>query len=63
MFVWQGFAQSLLKRMSQRSTIPGCGVTFEIVSNIPGVSNGKKREGGREREGKKKDLSNLTDFN
>uniref|UniRef100_A0A8C6LQP3 Kinesin family member 13B n=1 Tax=Nothobranchius furzeri TaxID=105023 RepID=A0A8C6LQP3_NOTFU len=31
----QGFAQSLLKRMSQRSTIPGCGVTFEIVSNIP----------------------------
>uniref|UniRef100_A0A8C6LNQ4 Kinesin family member 13B n=1 Tax=Nothobranchius furzeri TaxID=105023 RepID=A0A8C6LNQ4_NOTFU len=35
----QGFAQSLLKRMSQRSTIPGCGVTFEIVSNIPGVSS------------------------
>ncbi|XP_024909393.1 kinesin-like protein KIF13B isoform X3 [Cynoglossus semilaevis] len=32
----QGFAQSLLKRMSQRSNIPGCGVTFEIVSNIPG---------------------------
>uniref|UniRef100_A0A8K9UNR4 Kinesin motor domain-containing protein n=1 Tax=Oncorhynchus mykiss TaxID=8022 RepID=A0A8K9UNR4_ONCMY len=29
---------SLLKRMSHRSTIPGCGVTFEIVSNIPGVS-------------------------
>lgn len=36
--VRQGFAQSLLKRMSHRSTIPGCGVTFEIVSNIPGVS-------------------------
>uniref|UniRef100_A0A673BFB6 Kinesin motor domain-containing protein n=1 Tax=Sphaeramia orbicularis TaxID=375764 RepID=A0A673BFB6_9TELE len=34
----QGFAQSLLKRMSHRSSIPGCGVTFEIVSNIPGVS-------------------------
>uniref|UniRef100_A0A665WGX5 Kinesin family member 13Bb n=1 Tax=Echeneis naucrates TaxID=173247 RepID=A0A665WGX5_ECHNA len=34
----QGFAQSLLKRMSHRSTIPGCGVTFEIVSNIPGIS-------------------------
>ncbi|XP_029986621.1 kinesin-like protein KIF13B, partial [Sphaeramia orbicularis] len=32
----QGFAQSLLKRMSHRSSIPGCGVTFEIVSNIPG---------------------------
>uniref|UniRef100_A0AAQ5Z0F0 Kinesin motor domain-containing protein n=1 Tax=Amphiprion ocellaris TaxID=80972 RepID=A0AAQ5Z0F0_AMPOC len=26
----QGFAQSLLRRMSQRSTIPSCGVTFEI---------------------------------
>lgn len=34
----QGFAQGLLKRMSQRSSVPGCGVTFEIVSNIPGVS-------------------------
>ncbi|KAK3542444.1 hypothetical protein QTP86_025898 [Hemibagrus guttatus] len=32
----QGFAKSLLKRMSQRSNIPGTGVTFEIVSNIPG---------------------------
>uniref|UniRef100_G3TX86 Kinesin family member 13B n=1 Tax=Loxodonta africana TaxID=9785 RepID=G3TX86_LOXAF len=31
----QGFAQSLLKKMSHRSSIPGCGVTFEIVSNIP----------------------------
>ncbi|KAM9798359.1 kinesin-like protein KIF13B [Neosynchiropus ocellatus] len=36
----QGFAQSLLKRMSQRSTIPGCGVAFEIVSNIPGDIHG-----------------------
>ncbi|XP_031733157.1 kinesin-like protein KIF13B isoform X1 [Anarrhichthys ocellatus] len=36
----QGFAQSLLKRMSQRSTIPGSGVTFEIVSNIPGDIHG-----------------------
>ncbi|KAK1888728.1 Kinesin-like protein KIF13B [Dissostichus eleginoides] len=36
----QGFAQSLLKRMSQCSTIPGCGVTFEIVSNIPGDIHG-----------------------
>lgn len=24
--------------MSTRSTVPGCGVTFEVVSNIPGVS-------------------------
>ncbi|MFT7812984.1 kinesin-like protein KIF13B isoform X2 [Arapaima gigas] len=31
----QSFAQNFLRRMSQRSTIPGCGVTFEIVSNIP----------------------------
>uniref|UniRef100_A0AAQ5ZM33 Kinesin motor domain-containing protein n=1 Tax=Amphiprion ocellaris TaxID=80972 RepID=A0AAQ5ZM33_AMPOC len=36
----QGFAQSLLRRMSQRSTIPSCGVTFEIVSNIPGDIHG-----------------------
>ncbi|XP_034555937.1 kinesin-like protein KIF13B isoform X2 [Notolabrus celidotus] len=36
----QGFAQSLLKRMSHRSTIPGCGITFEIVSNIPGDIHG-----------------------
>ncbi|XP_076128775.1 kinesin-like protein KIF13B isoform X3 [Alosa pseudoharengus] len=36
----QGFAQSFLKKMSQRSTIPGCGVTFEIVSNVPGDSQG-----------------------
>ncbi|XP_054617349.1 kinesin-like protein KIF13B isoform X2 [Dunckerocampus dactyliophorus] len=36
----QGFAQSLLKRMSQRSPIPACGVTFEIVSNIPGDYHG-----------------------
>uniref|UniRef100_A0A8D3DQ78 Kinesin motor domain-containing protein n=1 Tax=Scophthalmus maximus TaxID=52904 RepID=A0A8D3DQ78_SCOMX len=40
----QGFAQSLLKRMSQRSTIPGCGVTFEIVSNIPGVRTGPEKD-------------------
>uniref|UniRef100_A0A8C9UY94 Kinesin family member 13B n=1 Tax=Scleropages formosus TaxID=113540 RepID=A0A8C9UY94_SCLFO len=36
----QGFAQSLLKRMSQRSTITGCGVTFDVVSNIPGDAPG-----------------------
>ncbi|XP_030576763.1 kinesin-like protein KIF13B isoform X2 [Archocentrus centrarchus] len=36
----QGFAQSFLKRMSQRSTISSCGVTFEIVSNIPGDIHG-----------------------
>lgn len=33
----QGFAHNFLKRMSTRSTIPGCGVTFEVVSNIPEV--------------------------
>ncbi|KAM9317134.1 kinesin-like protein KIF13B [Gastrophryne carolinensis] len=31
----QGFAQNFLRRMSHRSSITGCGVTFEIVSNIP----------------------------
>ncbi|XP_045142768.1 kinesin-like protein KIF13B [Echinops telfairi] len=36
----QGFAQSLLKKMSHRSAIPGCGVTFEIVSNIPEDAQG-----------------------
>ncbi|XP_028998063.1 kinesin-like protein KIF13B isoform X2 [Betta splendens] len=36
----QGFAHSLLKRMYQRSTISSCGVTFEIVSNIPGDIHG-----------------------
>uniref|UniRef100_H3C923 Kinesin family member 13Bb n=1 Tax=Tetraodon nigroviridis TaxID=99883 RepID=H3C923_TETNG len=36
----QGFAQSLLKRMSPRSGVHGCGVTFEIVSNIPGDIHG-----------------------
>lgn len=33
----QGFAHNFLRRMSTRSTVPGCGVTFEVVSNIPGV--------------------------
>ncbi|XP_061481800.1 kinesin-like protein KIF13B isoform X2 [Rhineura floridana] len=41
----QGFAQSLLRRMSYRSSIPGCGVTFEIVSNIP-----EDAQGAEERE-------------
>ncbi|XP_067274304.1 kinesin-like protein KIF13B isoform X2 [Pseudorasbora parva] len=38
----QGFAQSLLRRMSHRSSIHGCGVTFEIVSNIPGDMQGSE---------------------
>lgn len=42
----QGFAHNFLRRMSTRSTIPGCGVTFEVVSNIPGVRQGT---GGRRR--------------
>nr|XP_060610644.1 kinesin-like protein KIF13B [Anolis sagrei ordinatus] len=36
----QGFAQSLLRRMSYRSSVPGCGVTFEVVSNIPEDAQG-----------------------
>ncbi|XP_041067272.1 kinesin-like protein KIF13B isoform X1 [Carcharodon carcharias] len=31
----QGFAQNFLRRMSYKSTLNACGVTFEIVSNIP----------------------------
>lgn len=31
----QGFAQNFLRRMSHRSNITSCGVTVEIVSNIP----------------------------
>ncbi|XP_046887018.1 kinesin-like protein KIF13B isoform X2 [Hypomesus transpacificus] len=38
----QGFAQNFLKRMTTRSTIPGCGVTFEVVSNIPGDAQGSE---------------------
>ncbi|KAI5090730.1 kinesin-like protein KIF13B isoform X1 [Silurus meridionalis] len=38
----QGFAKSLLKRMSQRSSIPGSGVTFQIVSNVPGDAQGSE---------------------
>ncbi|XP_054844262.1 kinesin-like protein KIF13B isoform X2 [Eublepharis macularius] len=41
----QGFAQSFLRRMSYRSSIPGCGVTFEVVSNIP-----EDAQGAEERE-------------
>ncbi|KAK2883835.1 hypothetical protein Q8A67_017472 [Cirrhinus molitorella] len=41
----QGFAQSLLKRMSHRSSVHSCGVTFEIVSNIPGdIQSSEDRE-------------------
>uniref|UniRef100_A0A8C1J287 Kinesin family member 13Bb n=1 Tax=Cyprinus carpio TaxID=7962 RepID=A0A8C1J287_CYPCA len=41
----QGFAQSLLRRMSQRSSVHSCGVTFEIVSNIPGdIQSSEDRE-------------------
>ncbi|XP_060106089.1 kinesin-like protein KIF13B isoform X2 [Heteronotia binoei] len=41
----QGFAQSFLRRMSYRSSVPGCGVTFEAVSNIP-----EDAQGAEERE-------------
>ncbi|CAL8395190.1 unnamed protein product [Arctogadus glacialis] len=34
------FSTSLLRRVSQRSSIPGSGVTFEVVSNIPGEIQG-----------------------
>ncbi|XP_051920236.1 kinesin-like protein KIF13B isoform X3 [Hippocampus zosterae] len=38
----QGFAHNFLRRMSTRSTIQGCGVTFEVVSNIPGDAPGSE---------------------
>uniref|UniRef100_A0A669D7W5 Kinesin family member 13B n=1 Tax=Oreochromis niloticus TaxID=8128 RepID=A0A669D7W5_ORENI len=38
----QGFAHNFLRRMSTRSTVPGCGVTFEVVSNIPGDAPGSE---------------------
>ncbi|NP_001138546.1 kinesin family member 13B L homeolog [Xenopus laevis] len=36
----QGFAQSFLRRMTHRSNISNCGVTVEVVSNIPEDSQG-----------------------
>ncbi|KAG6927521.1 kinesin family member 13B, partial [Chelydra serpentina] len=50
----QGFAQSFLRRMSHRSSIPGCGVTFEIVSNIP-----EDAQGAEEREALAKMAANV----
>ncbi|XP_068136147.1 kinesin-like protein KIF13B isoform X2 [Hyperolius riggenbachi] len=38
----QGFAQNFLRRMSHRSNITSCGVTVEIVSNIPEDSQGSE---------------------
>uniref|UniRef100_A0A663EHX5 Kinesin family member 13B n=1 Tax=Aquila chrysaetos chrysaetos TaxID=223781 RepID=A0A663EHX5_AQUCH len=52
----QGFAQSFLRRMSHRSSIPGCGVTFEIVSNIP-----EDAQGAEEREALAKMAANVED--
>ncbi|NXH22370.1 KI13B protein, partial [Bucco capensis] len=52
----QGFAQSFLRRMSQRSSIPACGVTFEIVSNIP-----EDAQGAEEREALARMAANVED--
>ncbi|XP_019376445.1 PREDICTED: kinesin-like protein KIF13B [Gavialis gangeticus] len=52
----QGFAQSFLRRMSPRSTIPGCGVIFEIVSNIP-----EDAQGAEEREALARMAANVED--
>uniref|UniRef100_A0A8B9QT76 Kinesin family member 13B n=1 Tax=Anas platyrhynchos TaxID=8839 RepID=A0A8B9QT76_ANAPL len=52
----QGFAQSFLRRMSHRSSIPGCGVTFEIVSNIP-----EDAQGAEEREALARMAANVED--
>ncbi|NWZ71966.1 KI13B protein, partial [Acrocephalus arundinaceus] len=52
----QGFAQSFLRRMAPRSSIPGCGVTFEIVSNIP-----EDAQGAEEREALARMAANVED--
>ncbi|NXP38362.1 KI13B protein, partial [Leiothrix lutea] len=52
----QGFAQSIFRRMSPRSSIPGCGVTFEIVSNIP-----EDAQGAEEREALARMAANVED--
>lgn len=39
-FVLQSFTQSLKRRMSLKNTLYSCGVTYEIVSNIPKVPMG-----------------------
>ncbi|XP_032071138.1 kinesin-like protein KIF13B [Thamnophis elegans] len=52
----QGFAQSFLRRMSSRSSVPGCGITFEIVSNIP-----EDAQGAEEREALARMAANLED--
>ncbi|XP_071403710.1 kinesin-like protein KIF13B isoform X2 [Pithys albifrons albifrons] len=52
----QGFAQSFFRRMSPRSSIPGCGVTFEIVSNIP-----EDAQGAEEREALARMAANVED--
>ncbi|NWW04735.1 KI13B protein, partial [Oreocharis arfaki] len=52
----QGFAQSFLRRMSPRSSIPGCGITFEIVSNIP-----EDAQGAEEREALARMAANVED--
>ncbi|KAM6464922.1 kinesin-like protein KIF13B isoform 2-T2 [Liasis olivaceus] len=52
----QGFAQSFLRRMSYRSSVPGCGITFEIVSNIP-----EDAQGVEEREALARMAANVED--
>ncbi|NXI58431.1 KI13B protein, partial [Chloroceryle aenea] len=52
----QGFAQTFLRRMSHRSSIPGCGITFEIVSNIP-----EDAQGAEEREALARMAANVED--
>ncbi|XP_026527228.1 kinesin-like protein KIF13B [Notechis scutatus] len=52
----QGFAQSFMRRMSYRSSVPGCGITFEIVSNIP-----EDAQGAEEREALARMVANVED--
>ncbi|XP_075057298.1 kinesin-like protein KIF13B isoform X2 [Mixophyes fleayi] len=52
----QGFAQNFLRRMSHRNSIASCGVTVEIVSNIPEDS-----QGAEDREALARMAANLED--
>ncbi|XP_075716983.1 kinesin-like protein KIF13B isoform X2 [Rhinoderma darwinii] len=58
----QGFAQSFLRRMSSRSNITSCGVTVEIVSNIPEDSQGAEDREALARMAADVDYDNSTTY-
>ncbi|KAI4891936.1 hypothetical protein NFI96_021907 [Prochilodus magdalenae] len=46
----QSFTQSLKRRMSLKNMLHSCGVTYEIVSNIPKVQNTRGERGANSQE-------------